>query len=1526
MTTQEQAGDGPLRAGTPRSRGIDYLGNLGRMLRDLTGFATLMFELLQNADDAGAASVRIDVGTDALVVFNDAVFSDCGDQDLEPEGCLYLAPHGHRCDFHSFRDVASGDKRGRADTTGAFGIGFTAVYQVADTVTLISAGRRWDIDEIQPEKSRIIETSAPDVRGTTFILPWARDPESEFRRRTGSAAIGPDDPQRLLDVLADDLPTAMLFLRHVREVEVARDGQVCFRYRREDADDVCEITGGDLPSLWLMLRGDFDQDAAALRAKYPGKIEDRRRAGVTIAIPMDSEADGLLCAYLPTDERSGLPAHVNADFYPESDRKHLITDSFHGEWNRLAVRAAARILTDQLPSLAPRLGHEQLWRLIYAAYQAKPAGPDTGLAAYWEEIGPLLPVLPVMWTTVGQWVTPASTVFLFSGEEDEVVPVLEDLGILVMHPEVGAYARRMTGRAGARQLSAGILAEALLDGGLTGITRLEDAPTAIAVPKSRELLWRELERLLRHAAPEDRQALRHVAAMPGADGRLWPAALLHRADARTAKLVADLGLGMTFLDLNALPEGCVQLAGQCPELSLRSVLTLLASEEGAAKLTAALDEGRVTAASFLSWLRRDEQAILADADLRARVRELPVYPAAGRHRPLTEVVLPGGFTDRLGIAEAIDCEQVSEHVAFLRQLGATPLTLRTYLTEAIPRAAQRPEMLSGPRWEQLIAEMASRLDTFAQDAEVRRALTPLPLVPCLDGAVLPASSCYFANETVTAVLGTHARTARPLAGHERSTTSLYEWLDVAAEPRLPDVVARVRRLAAGPQDPQARQAVAAVIRYLGKLVPDRRTPAPEPLSPLRELAWLPARGDHAWHRPAEVYTVFREVLFATQGRFLDLPLKVQQDAADFLHWLGVQTNPSVSHVVDHLITRARQQAPVSRDVYLELNRNAEDPVVGRLASEPCLLLGDGEYARPSAVFRQANPFGRFRRLLGPDFDAIGSLLDRLGVKRLPDHRDARDVLIDISGEKDRRFHVPVDDEDDLAVIWRCWRMLDEALVNREVDAAWFAPLSNLPVIPNDAGVLTPPTRLLVDDMPGVATALNIGDAVIRRKEGMWRAFQAAGVRSLTEAVTIEILHMRETTRDGPVRARMQGRRTALARILDEDPDGIQHLAAVLGELSFPESPALRVRYHLPDFRLSSAETSLNALYVPADLLENRAAQLICCPADGTWPWMLIAKEFARALHPGETPGPLASSLYVALSSPSIDVAHTALDDAGWPRLEHVDIAPPTTTSGAGFVDYDPVTDQPDRGQPGGTGEATSDAGVPAQPGPGAPAAGDAQSARPTDDDAGHSSSGAGSESTPGIGGPGQRPNGQPGQARGGTPAASESADRVRHRVPHGRLRSYVVTGKDESDASDDGERPGQAPADTSPVDQAGIRRVVAHERAEGRHPEVMPHENPGYDIIARDGTGRILRHIEVKSISGIWDDMGVGLSRTQFDFALQHRDTFWLYVVEYALDDKRARVLRIADPAGRAEEFRFDDGWSAVSEDAEADLPNKIRR
>jgi hypothetical protein len=202
-----------MSASTFLSRGIDYLGDLGAKLRDLQGYRTLAHELIQNADDvAGAASMSFDVRNDALFVDNDGVFSDC--QQIEKSECPWKTEEirKHRCDFHRFRRVASGDKRGEMGTTGAFGIGFIAVYQITDRPELISAGRHWILNEDQLENRRIEVCprcpccSRQDVPGTRFILPWAWNPDSDLRKAFQAEPVSPEGPQRVVEELERSLP------------------------------------------------------------------------------------------------------------------------------------------------------------------------------------------------------------------------------------------------------------------------------------------------------------------------------------------------------------------------------------------------------------------------------------------------------------------------------------------------------------------------------------------------------------------------------------------------------------------------------------------------------------------------------------------------------------------------------------------------------------------------------------------------------------------------------------------------------------------------------------------------------------------------------------------------------------------------------------------------------------------------------------------------------------------------------------------------------------------------------------------------------------------------------------------------------------------------------------------------------------------------------------------------------------------------------------------------------------------------
>ena len=117
------------------------------------------------------------------------------------------------------------------------------------------------------------------------------------------------------------------------------------------------------------------------------------------------------------------------------------------------------------------------------------------------------------------------------------------------------------------------------------------------------------------------------------------------------------------------------------------------------------------------------------------------------------------------------------------------------------------------------------------------------------------------------------------------------------------------------------------------------------------------------------------------------------------------------------------------------------------------------------------------------------------------------------------------------------------------------------------------------------------------------------------------------------------------------------------------------------------------------------------------------------------------------------------------------------------------------------------------------------------------------------------------------------------------------------------------------VDQAAVKRVMQFEVERGRQPKEMPYENEGYDIESYLPNGHLDRFIEVKGSSGTWADFGVALSRSQFRKASMEGNSFWLYVVEFAMEPNRSRVYAIQSPAESVDEYWFDGGWRDVAKE-----------
>lgn len=111
------------------------------------------------------------------------------------------------------------------------------------------------------------------------------------------------------------------------------------------------------------------------------------------------------------------------------------------------------------------------------------------------------------------------------------------------------------------------------------------------------------------------------------------------------------------------------------------------------------------------------------------------------------------------------------------------------------------------------------------------------------------------------------------------------------------------------------------------------------------------------------------------------------------------------------------------------------------------------------------------------------------------------------------------------------------------------------------------------------------------------------------------------------------------------------------------------------------------------------------------------------------------------------------------------------------------------------------------------------------------------------------------------------------------------------------------------IEKEAIQYILDHEKTL----QTTPPGNPGYDLFEGSNAENAVRYIEIKARSGSWSGP-VALSRTQFLKAQAEGDRYWLYVVENTKIPSKVKIHRIQNPAGKAQHFCFDDGWSALSE------------
>ena len=237
-----------------QSRGLSFgqheklTVRLKKILEAYPSQVQILYELLQNADDAGASEVKFIL--DKRQHPDEKVFGDAWKSLQGPALLVYNdAPFTHR-DIEGIQNLGEGSKSDDCQKTGQYGIGFNVVYHVTDAPCLLT---RVEDDSVlcifdpharfleecsEAEPGRMFENGRSYLKQTfpdiykTFLPKFLTNKKSAILRlplRSSSHALNSSIKQRatkteeILDMFQtfkDKGPEAIVFLRNIKSVEI----------------------------------------------------------------------------------------------------------------------------------------------------------------------------------------------------------------------------------------------------------------------------------------------------------------------------------------------------------------------------------------------------------------------------------------------------------------------------------------------------------------------------------------------------------------------------------------------------------------------------------------------------------------------------------------------------------------------------------------------------------------------------------------------------------------------------------------------------------------------------------------------------------------------------------------------------------------------------------------------------------------------------------------------------------------------------------------------------------------------------------------------------------------------------------------------------------------------------------------------------------------------------------------------------------------------------------------------------------
>jgi hypothetical protein len=288
--------------------------------------AHFIFELLQNADDAGASQARLYLNEDSVsFTHNGSEPFSVSDADLEGK-----IPNGH---INAITSIGASSKQ-EGNLIGKFGIGFKSVFQYT----------------LKPH----IEDDNISFQIENYIVPALADRKNDGRRFCGETLFVlpfyKDGSFHEIEQKLSKLENPLLFLPKLKMVSVFVNDKL-FKVFRKECSGQCNENTFCYSSVAIITEQD-DNRLTKYSHVFDRTTDPHKGLKISVAFPCDkngcpifSDEERKTYCYFPTYEKSGLSFDINAPFLLTENRENIKREE---EWNLKNINDLAELACDAL--------------------------------------------------------------------------------------------------------------------------------------------------------------------------------------------------------------------------------------------------------------------------------------------------------------------------------------------------------------------------------------------------------------------------------------------------------------------------------------------------------------------------------------------------------------------------------------------------------------------------------------------------------------------------------------------------------------------------------------------------------------------------------------------------------------------------------------------------------------------------------------------------------------------------------------------------------------------------------------------------------------------------------------------------------------------------------------------------------------------------------------------------------------------------------------------------------------------------